>query len=188
MQSLLFVLAAVAALVTPGFSWSFPGTFPIVRRESIEPGSPLYECHANCVQPLHAANPGNVTGGVILISQDSDDYCSNSTYKSELSACLKCALTYNIWQYYGDDVKSAAEACGDSATPSASSATGATATATAASNSSATNSGNMATITSTATRSSSASSATSTSAANTLLGSNALVLVLAAAAGVGALM
>ena len=84
---------------------------------------------------LHAANPRNVTGGVILISQDSDDYCSNSTYKSELSACLKCALTYNIWQYYGDDVKSAAEACGDSATPSASSATGAAATATAASNS-----------------------------------------------------
>ncbi|GFN19465.1 cytochrome P450 family protein [Aspergillus tubingensis] len=175
MQSLLFILAAVVALLTPGFSWSFPGTFPIVRRESIEPGSPLYECHANC-------------GGVILIYQDSDDYCSNSTYKSELSACLKCALTYNIWQYYGDDVKSAAEACGDSATPSASSATGAAATATAASNSSATNTGNMATITSTATRSSSASSAASTSGANTLLGSKALVLVLAAAAGVGALM
>ncbi|OJI87501.1 hypothetical protein ASPTUDRAFT_51604 [Aspergillus tubingensis CBS 134.48] len=48
MQSLLFILAAVVALLTPGFSWSFPGTFPIVRRESIEPGSPLYECHANC--------------------------------------------------------------------------------------------------------------------------------------------
>ncbi|OJJ74147.1 hypothetical protein ASPBRDRAFT_39233 [Aspergillus brasiliensis CBS 101740] len=175
MQPLLFILAAVAALATPGFSWSFPGTSPIVKRESIEPGSPLYECHADC-------------GGVILISQDNDNYCSNSTYTSDLSACLKCALTYNIWQYYGDDVKSTAEACGDSATPSASSATGAAATATAASNHSATNTGSMATITSTATRSSSAASATSTSGANTSFGSSALVLVMAAAAGVGAFM
>ncbi|RAL07789.1 uncharacterized protein BO97DRAFT_481001 [Aspergillus homomorphus CBS 101889] len=127
MQRVILILAAVAALFTSSFAWSFPSSFPMYRRESIEPGSPLYECHADC-------------GGVILISQDSSNatYCSNSTYKSELSDCLKCALTYNIWQYYGSDVKSAAEACGDSATPSASSAT---ASATAVANSSATSAG-----------------------------------------------
>ncbi|RAK95919.1 uncharacterized protein BO80DRAFT_439032 [Aspergillus ibericus CBS 121593] len=177
MQRIMLLLAAVAALVTSSLALGFPDAFPMLRRESIEPGSPLYECHANC-------------GGVILISQDSDhdSYCSNSTYKSELSACLKCALTYNIWQYYGDDVASAAEACGDSATPSASSATGAAATSTAASNYSTTNTGTRATITSSATRSSSASTATSTSGGTTVTFSlSAVVLVVAAVAGMGAL-
>ncbi|PWY67935.1 hypothetical protein BO70DRAFT_366216 [Aspergillus heteromorphus CBS 117.55] len=169
----LFVLA-IAALATSSFAWSFPRSFPIIRRESIEPGSPLYECHANC-------------GGVILISEDSD-YCSNSTYKSELSACLKCALTYNIWQYYGDEVASAAEACGDSATPSASSATGAAATATAASNYSATNTGVRTTITSTSTATSSSSSSSSTSTSGgTMYGMSGVLLFAAALVGMGAL-
>ncbi|KAF5016623.1 hypothetical protein F66182_11639, partial [Fusarium sp. NRRL 66182] len=29
-----------------------------------------------------------------------------------------CALTYNIWQEYGDEVTAAASACGENATPS----------------------------------------------------------------------
>ncbi|PYI04745.1 hypothetical protein BO78DRAFT_165428 [Aspergillus sclerotiicarbonarius CBS 121057] len=174
MQRIMLLLAAIAAFVTSSLALSFPDAFPMLRRETIEPGSPLYECHADC-------------GGVILISEDSDDYCSNSTYTSELSACLKCALTYNIWQYYGDDVASAAEACGDSATPSASSVTSGAATATAASNYSATNTGTRATITSTATRSSSSSSATSTSGGTTTFSLSAVVLVIAAVAGMGAL-
>ncbi|PWY88875.1 hypothetical protein BO94DRAFT_574877 [Aspergillus sclerotioniger CBS 115572] len=174
MHRITLLIAAVAAFVTSSFALNFPNVLPMLRRESIEPGSPLYECHADC-------------GGVILISQDSDDYCSNSTYKSELSDCLKCALTYNIWQYYGDDVASAAEACGDSATPGASSATGAAATATGASNYSATNIGTRATITSTATTSSSSSSATSTSGSTSTFSFSAVVLVIAAVAGMGSL-
>jgi hypothetical protein len=68
-------------------------------------------------------------GEVILISQTTD-YCSNSTFTADLNSCLKCALTYNIWQYYGDNVKSAAKTCSDDATPSSSSATsGASSTA-----------------------------------------------------------
>ncbi|OOF95581.1 hypothetical protein ASPCADRAFT_131050 [Aspergillus carbonarius ITEM 5010] len=174
MHRTMLLIASVVAFITSSLALSFPNAFPMLKRESIEPGSPLYECHADC-------------GGVILISQDSDDYCSNSTYTSELSACLKCALTYNIWQYYGDDVASAAEACGDSATPSASSATGAAATATSASNYSATNTGTRATITSTATTSISSSSATSTSGGTSTFSLNAVILVITTVAAMGAL-
>ncbi|KAJ5155247.1 hypothetical protein N7492_008050 [Penicillium capsulatum] len=66
------------------------------------------------------------TGEVIVIARSSD-FCSNSTFTADLSSCLKYALTYNIWKYYGSDVKSAAEECKDDATPSPSSASGAAA-------------------------------------------------------------
>ncbi|PYH47097.1 uncharacterized protein BP01DRAFT_380940 [Aspergillus saccharolyticus JOP 1030-1] len=137
-------------LFTSGLAWSFPSSFPIYSRDSIAPGSPLYECHADC-------------GGVILLAQYSNNttgYCLNSTYKSDLSGCLKCALTYNIGQYYGDDVKSAMEACGDSATPSTSSAT---ASATAVSNSSTTGTGAKVTGSASSTASAASASGTSTS-------------------------
>ncbi|PYH90984.1 hypothetical protein BO71DRAFT_401782 [Aspergillus ellipticus CBS 707.79] len=174
MRRFTLLVVALAAFFTSGFAWSFPRSFPIFRREDIEPGSPLYECHANC-------------GGVILISEDSG-YCSNSTYKSELSACLKCALTYNIWRYYGDEVASAADSCGDSATPSASSATGAAATATAASNYTATNTGVRTTATSTVTGSSASASSTSTSGGTvSSFGVGGVLLVVAGIMGMGVL-
>lgn len=75
------------------------------------------------------ANASQQTGDAILISR-TDNYCSNSTFTSDLKKCLECALTEDIWQYYGDDVASAAKSCSDDATPSPSSASAATAAAT----------------------------------------------------------
>jgi hypothetical protein len=63
---------------------------------------------------------------------DNANFCDNSTFTSYLESCLECAKTYDIWKYYGTEVKSAANNCSDDATPSPSSATtGAAATATA---------------------------------------------------------
>ncbi|QKX64498.1 uncharacterized protein TRUGW13939_11673 [Talaromyces rugulosus] len=101
-----FLLCSVA--------FKLPGNLRAERRQEVAPGTPLYECHANC-------------GNAILISR-TDNYCSNSTFTSGLEACLECALTEDIWQYYGDEVASAAKTCSDSATPSPSSASAATAT------------------------------------------------------------
>ncbi|PYH81045.1 hypothetical protein BO82DRAFT_402914 [Aspergillus uvarum CBS 121591] len=159
MQRFILLVTALAAVFPSSLAWGFPSSFPLIRREDISPGSPLYECHADC-------------GGVILMSQDDTNatYCSNATYKTELSGCLECALTYNIWQYYGDDVKSAAEACGDSATPSASSAT---TSATAVANSTATNSGARATGSSSSHASSSSSSSSAAAASATSMSGGA---------------
>ncbi|KAJ5693200.1 hypothetical protein N7462_002623 [Penicillium macrosclerotiorum] len=109
--------ATLTAIVSSALTAQLPNSV-LDKREDITPGSPLYNCHEAC-------------GEVILISQ-SDDYCDNSTFTSDLESCLECALTYNIWKYYGSEVKSAAKECNDDATPSASSASSAiAATATA---------------------------------------------------------
>ncbi|OJJ98449.1 hypothetical protein ASPACDRAFT_44959 [Aspergillus aculeatus ATCC 16872] len=170
MHRFILFVTALAALFTSTLAWSISSSFPLFIREDISPGSPLYECHADC-------------GGVILMSQDDSNstYCSNTTYKTELSGCLECALTYNIWQYYGDDVKSAAEACGDSATPSASSAT---ASATAVANSTAASSGAKATGSSSASSSGSAASASATSMSGAAGASMSVGGILVAAAAV----
>ena len=42
---------------------------------------------------------------------------------TELDACLDCALEFDIWQYYGDSVSTAAKACGLDATPLSANAT-----------------------------------------------------------------
>ncbi|OKL55827.1 hypothetical protein UA08_08818 [Talaromyces atroroseus] len=104
-------LGAVVLLSTLICGWAveLSELLPLEKRQDLEPGTPLYECHASC-------------GYAILISESSN-YCSNSTFTSDLSSCLECALTYDIWQYYGSEVSSAATACGDDATPSSSSAT-----------------------------------------------------------------
>lgn len=39
-------------------------------------------------------------------------YCTNSTWLDEYNDCLGCAFTYDIWQYYGQDVAAAGAACG----------------------------------------------------------------------------
>lgn len=72
------------------------------------------------------------TGGVISIGR-TENYCQNSTFTTELKACLECALEYNIWQYYGESVSAAAEGCGLDATPlaAANATTNGTATSTA---------------------------------------------------------
>ncbi|KAL4993123.1 hypothetical protein BDV10DRAFT_33004 [Aspergillus recurvatus] len=109
--SVAVILASVAAFQYPDF-------VPLSKRQA--PGTPQYECHANC-------------GGIITASR-SDGYCDSSNFKSMLSDCLNCALKYDIWKYYGNSVASAAENCGLDATPvepSASDASPATETATA---------------------------------------------------------
>ncbi|PLB51348.1 hypothetical protein P170DRAFT_355024 [Aspergillus steynii IBT 23096] len=94
-------LAAFACLVISASAFDYPEFVPLHRRQ--EPGTPAYECHANC-------------GGVITSSR-SDDFCDSSTFKSQLSECLKCANEFDIWKYYGSSVSKAAESCGLDSTP-----------------------------------------------------------------------
>ncbi|KKA24838.1 Uncharacterized protein T310_1106 [Rasamsonia emersonii CBS 393.64] len=133
----------VTTLLSLSWALVFPEAVTFQKRQSIQPGTPLYECHANCgmsltthlglILSISTSELIPFTGGVIAISR-SPNYCSNSTFISELHACLECALTYNIWQYYGGDVTTAAKNCGDDATPSPSSAVStAASTATSAS-------------------------------------------------------
>ncbi|KAJ5653150.1 hypothetical protein N7490_000153 [Penicillium lividum] len=97
------------------------------KRETIENGSPLYDCHEACGKldsiNLHMALLMNIQPpGEVILMAEQGNYCSNSNYTSDLSTCLKCAATCEIWKYYGTEVKSAAANCSDSATPISSSA------------------------------------------------------------------
>ncbi|KAF7587946.1 hypothetical protein BBP40_006485 [Aspergillus hancockii] len=109
----LITLTCMAASAT---AFQYPEFVPLHRRQ--DPGTPEYDCHANC-------------GGVIVASRK-DGYCDSDTFKTELSDCLNCALKYDIWKYYGSSVSKAATACGLDATPvTASSTTTTTASASA---------------------------------------------------------
>ncbi|KGO49068.1 hypothetical protein PEXP_011170 [Penicillium expansum] len=94
-------VAAFACTVLSVSAFEFPDFVPLHRRQ--DPGTPAYECHANC-------------GGVITAGR-TDGYCDAATFKTELSDCLKCALEFDIWKYYGNSVSKAATACGLDATP-----------------------------------------------------------------------
>ncbi|KAJ5414365.1 hypothetical protein N7509_000992 [Penicillium cosmopolitanum] len=76
-----------------------------------EPGSPNYECHEDC-------------GLVTAFWHKDGEYCDNPDFQKHLSNCLKCALTEDVWKYYGENVKNAANKCHVDATPSPSSAQG----------------------------------------------------------------
>ncbi|KAJ4520154.1 hypothetical protein HRR83_002119 [Exophiala dermatitidis] len=95
------IALAVLGAATASASFVYPDAVPLHRRQ--EPGTPEYECHANC-------------GGVIVDGRQ-ENYCTSEDYKTKLAACLDCALPYDIWQYYGTSVTKAAQACGDDATP-----------------------------------------------------------------------
>jgi hypothetical protein len=56
------------------------------------------------------------SGGVITAGR-SDGYCDTDDFKTELADCLKCAVEFDIWKYYGGSVSKAATACGLDATP-----------------------------------------------------------------------
>ncbi|KAK5064694.1 hypothetical protein LTR84_000528 [Exophiala bonariae] len=101
MRLSILALTAVAATASATASLSLRDTEALLRRQA--PGTPQYDCHANC-------------GGVITIAR-TENYCDNSTFTTELEACLECALEFNIWQYYGESVGAAAERCGLDATP-----------------------------------------------------------------------
>ncbi|KAL4750497.1 hypothetical protein BDW72DRAFT_175782 [Aspergillus terricola var. indicus] len=95
--SVIFAACIVASVA----AFQYPDFVPLSKRQA--PGTPQYECHANC-------------GGIITASR-SDGYCDSSNFESMLSDCLDCALMYDIWKYYGNSVSSAAENCGLDATP-----------------------------------------------------------------------
>ncbi|KAL3467773.1 hypothetical protein BJX64DRAFT_123119 [Aspergillus heterothallicus] len=96
-----FTIASLACIVAGASAFQYPDFVPLHKRQA--PGTPQYECHANC-------------GGVITASRQ-DGFCDSSDFQSMLSACLDCALVYDIWRYYGNSVGAAAEECGVDGTP-----------------------------------------------------------------------
>ncbi|OJJ65165.1 hypothetical protein ASPSYDRAFT_54504 [Aspergillus sydowii CBS 593.65] len=113
-----FTAVSIACILAGASAFEYPEFVPLHKRQ--EPGTPAYECHANC-------------GGIITEAR-SDGYCDKSDFKTKLSDCLDCALEFDIWKYYGNSVSSAAEECGLDATPvesSPSSSSSATASETA---------------------------------------------------------
>ncbi|KAJ5201126.1 hypothetical protein N7449_005929 [Penicillium cf. viridicatum] len=109
-------VAAFACAVISASAFEFPDFVPLHRRQ--DPGTPAYECHANC-------------GGVIMAGR-TDGYCDTDDFKTELTDCLNCADEFDIWKYYGGSVSKAATACGLNATPVEASSTSAEASATSA--------------------------------------------------------
>ncbi|KIW95001.1 uncharacterized protein Z519_04981 [Cladophialophora bantiana CBS 173.52] len=106
--SLLSAMALAVASVSA--SLVYPVSFPVYRRQ--EPGTPEYDCHANC--------------GAVIVAGRTEGYCDTGNFTTALKACLDCALEFDIWQYYGDSVAEAATACGLDATPVPANATSAT--------------------------------------------------------------
>ncbi|KAJ5136836.1 hypothetical protein N7448_005390 [Penicillium atrosanguineum] len=135
--------ALLALVASSAFATQSPNLLQV--REDIEPGSPLYNCHEACgefkittqIVPTQEQTTKSLQLGEVILMSETANYCDNSTFTSYLESCLECAKTYDIWKYYGTEVKSAASNCSDDATPSPSSATtGAAATTTASGNSS----------------------------------------------------
>ncbi|GME34460.1 hypothetical protein N7487_012131 [Neofusicoccum parvum] len=92
-----FSTATIAcALPLLAAAFEFPDFVPLHKRQ--EPGTPAYECHANC-------------GGVITLSR-TDGFCDTSDFTTKFNACMACAVEYDIWQYYGSSVTRAANTCG----------------------------------------------------------------------------
>ncbi|CAH0018642.1 unnamed protein product [Clonostachys rhizophaga] len=142
----LAATAVSAASITRRDTFEFPDNVPLVEKRQ-EPGTPRYECHANC-------------GTALQLSRASDFSCDNSDFTRQFNACLDCALEFDIWQYYGNGLKAAATKCGLDATPKP---TGSTGSSSAQSTSAAPTS---AAPTSAAPTSTAASSAAQTSAAS----------------------
>ncbi|KAL2819206.1 hypothetical protein BJX63DRAFT_382697 [Aspergillus granulosus] len=94
-------VASLACIVAGASAFQYPDFVPLHKRQA--PGTPQYECHANC-------------GGVITASRQ-EGFCDSSDFQSLLSACLDCALEYDVWRYYGNSVGAAAEECGLDGTP-----------------------------------------------------------------------
>ncbi|OLN89997.1 hypothetical protein CCHL11_07261 [Colletotrichum chlorophyti] len=85
-------------------SWEFPESMPIAKRQAVpEPDTPAYLCHENC-------------GTSITLSREAG-YCQNFQWIARYDACLQCANSFNIWQYYGNSISASAAACGFTAVP-----------------------------------------------------------------------
>ncbi|KAI5296713.1 hypothetical protein KEM55_005721 [Ascosphaera atra] len=87
----LFFSAAASAAAAPA------ATTTSAEASDLSPGSPRYNCHADC-------------GNVLLLSSE-EEFCSRDDFKKDLKSCLNCANKFDIWQYYGTKVKKAADAC-----------------------------------------------------------------------------
>lgn len=97
---------------------------PLVQRQDGEQGTPAY---SECLEYCCMASSNSSVIKVKLTEKGKDyatavskfrGYCFAPTFLDALHHCLDCALTYDIWQKYGDEVAAAASACGDNATPS----------------------------------------------------------------------
>ncbi|KAM3514407.1 hypothetical protein MY11210_001961 [Beauveria gryllotalpidicola] len=97
----LVAVGSAASLASAGsIGFEFPASVPLSKRQT---SGPAYDCHASC--------------GYAIQDSTKEGYCSDAKWKSLLSGCLDCALTYDIWKYYGTKVGAAAEECGLEATP-----------------------------------------------------------------------
>ncbi|KAJ6786641.1 hypothetical protein PWT90_09405 [Aphanocladium album] len=103
----LVAIGSVASLASASVGFEFPAAVPLSKRQT---SGPAYECHANC--------------GYTIQNSAQDGYCQDPKWKTLLNDCLDCALTYKIWQWYGDKVSAAAKACGLDATPKPAAGTG----------------------------------------------------------------
>ncbi|GJD00017.1 hypothetical protein QIS74_09201 [Colletotrichum tabaci] len=109
--SLACTAAFVASLATANplatrnqISWEFPESMSVAKRQDVPaPGTPAYLCHENC-------------GTSITLSREAG-YCTNYLWISRYDACLQCANTHNIWQYYSNSITASAAACGFTAVP-----------------------------------------------------------------------
>lgn len=177
---------ACLSFVTASLALEFSDLLTLDKRQDIAPGTPLYECHAHCgkLEPFSGRSlwsesepDWSLRLGGVIVDAEATGYCTNSTYETDLSDCLECALTQDIWQYYGSSVQSAASACGDNATPSTSSVVSGSASATASAAVTTTASSNAApeTITSSVATSAVATSSAATSAETTSSAASAAV-------------
>ncbi|KAJ4165656.1 hypothetical protein LMH87_007280 [Akanthomyces muscarius] len=107
----LVAVGSIASLASASAGFEFPAAVPLSKRQT---SGPAYNCHANC--------------GYAIQDSAKDGYCEDSKWKDLLSGCLDCAMTYDIWKYYGDKVGAAAKKCGLDATPKAAAASGSAST------------------------------------------------------------
>ncbi|PNH58599.1 hypothetical protein VD0002_g8929 [Verticillium dahliae] len=93
-------VAAASASLAP--RWDWPDAMPIEARQ--EPGTPRFQCHEDC-------------GTTISLSRV-EGYCTNAEWRGRYDACMICANTEGIWQFYRNAITPAAAACGLTAEPS----------------------------------------------------------------------
>ncbi|KAF3342747.1 hypothetical protein VdG2_08734 [Verticillium dahliae VDG2] len=92
-------VAAASASLAP--RWDWPDAMPIEARQ--EPGTPRFQCHEDC-------------GTTISLSRV-EGYCTNAEWRGRYDACMICANTEGIWQFYRNAITPAAAACGLTAEP-----------------------------------------------------------------------
>ncbi|ATY62818.1 hypothetical protein A9K55_007804 [Cordyceps militaris] len=102
----IVAVGSLASLASAGVGFQFPDAVPLNKRQVT---GPAYECHANCGYAIQDAKDG---------------YCTDTRWQGLLSSCLDCALTYDIWKWYGEKVGAAAKTCGLDATPKPSGGSG----------------------------------------------------------------